>query len=381
MEESNMTATQTAPVLVVVQLSGGNDYLNTVIPYNNPLYRDNRKAVSIGDNQIMHLDSTYGFPTHLAPMKQFWDEGKLAVMHGVGYLDSPRSHFRSMDIWHTCETDKVGTEGWLGRVVREFDPNKENVITAVSFGPCLFRALSVPGVPVACVAGPLENYGFLPGIQDKAQRLAVLDRFSRMYTPIPGSGVMEHLGTTGLDSLKGADILKVAPVKYESNITYPNTSISKKLRGIAQVHFADLGTRVFYCDHGSFDTHAGQNPIHASLWNDLSKGLEAFMADLRAHNKSDNVVILIFSEFGRRVRDNGSGTDHGAAGVTFALGEKVKGGHYGDMPSLDAAKLVQGDLNPNMDFRGIYSTILDKWMHLNPAPIVNGTYEQLGFLN
>ena len=152
-----MAATQKDPVLVVVQLSGGNDYLNTVIPYNNGLYRDNRKAVSVGDNQIMHLDKTYGFPSYLGSMKQFWDEGKLAIMHGVGYLDSPRSHFRSMDIWHTCEPDKVGTEGWLGRVVREFDPKKDNVVTAVSFGPCLFRALSVPGVPVACVAGPLET--------------------------------------------------------------------------------------------------------------------------------------------------------------------------------------------------------------------------------
>jgi uncharacterized protein (DUF1501 family) len=369
------------PVLVVVQLTGGNDYLNTVIPYNNPLYRDNRKAVSIGDNQIVHLDGTFGFPSYLAPVKKFWDEGKLAIMHGVGYLDSPRSHFRSMDIWHTCEADKVGTEGWLGRVVREFDPKKENVVTAVSFGPCLFRALSVPGVPVACVAGRLETYGFLPGIQDKALRQAVLDRFSRMYTPQPGTGVMEYLGTTGLDSLKGADILKVSPSKYKSDVTYPNTSIARKLKGIAQVHLADLGTRVFYCDHGSFDTHAGQNPLHASLWNDLSKGLDAFMADLRAHAKSDNVIVLIFSEFGRRVRDNGSGTDHGAAGVTFVLGEKVKGGHYGDMPSLDARKLVQGDLNPNMDFRGIYSTILDRWMHLNPVPIVNGAYEQPAFLS
>jgi uncharacterized protein (DUF1501 family) len=376
-----MAATQKDPVLVVLQLTGGNDYLNTVIPYNNPIYRDNRKAVSIGDNQIVHLDSTYGFPSYLSPMKQFWDEGKLAIMHGVGYLDSPRSHFRSMDIWHTCEADKVGTEGWLGRVVREFDPKKDNVVTAVSFGPCLFRALSVPGVPVACVAGPLETYGFLPGIQDKEQRLAMLDRFSRMYTPIPGSGVMEYLGTTGLDSLKGADILKVAPIKYKSDVKYPNTSIGRKLRGIAQVHFADLGTRVFYCDHGSFDTHAGQNPLHASLWNDANKGLEAFMADLRAHDKSDNVIVLIFSEFGRRVRDNGSGTDHGAAGVTFVLGDRVKGGHYGEMPSLEASKLVQGDLNPNMDFRGIYSTILDKWMHLDPVPIVNGRYEQPAFLN
>jgi len=376
-----MAAKQKDPVLVVVQLSGGNDYLNTVVPYNNPLYRDNRKAVSIGDNQILRLDNDYGVPSYLAPMKQFWDEGKLAVMHGVGYLDSPRSHFRSMDIWHTCEADKVGTEGWLGRVIREIDPNKQNVITAVSFGPCLFRALSVPGVPVACVAGPLETYGFLPGITEKTQRQAVLDRFSRMYKPIPGSGVMEYMATTGLDSLKGADILKAAPGKYSSEIKYPDSPIGRKLKGIAQVHFADLGTRVFYCDHGSFDTHAGQNPAHASLWTALSKGLEAFMADLRSHDKADNVIILIFSEFGRRVRDNGSGTDHGAAGVTFLIGEKVRGGHYGDMPSLEARKLVQGDLNPNMDFRGIYSAILDKWLHIDPVPIVNGTYEQLAFLN
>src|SRR3989440_9602588 len=376
-----MAATQKDPVLVVVQLSGGNDYLNTVIPYNNPLYRDNRKAVGIGDNQILRLDGDYGFPSFLAPMKRFWGEGKLAIMHGVGYLDSPRVNFRSMDIWPTCEADKVGTEGWLGRVVREFDPKKENVVTAVSFGPCLFRALSVPGVPVACVAGPLETYGFLPGIQDKAQRLAMLERFARMYTPIPGSGVMEYLGTTGLDSLKGADILKVAPSRYRSEAKYPNTSIGRKLKGIAQVHFADLGTRVFYCDHGSFDTHAGQNPIHATLWSDLNKGLEVFMADLREHDRSENVIVLIFSEFGRRVRDNGSGTDHGAAGVTFVLGEKVKGGHYGEMPSMKPEHLVQGDLNPNMDFRSVYSTILDKWLKVNPAPIVNGTFEQPAFLN
>jgi uncharacterized protein (DUF1501 family) len=369
------------PVIVVVQLTGGNDYLNTVIPYNNGLYKDNRKSVGIGDNQILHLDDTYGMPSYLSPMKQFWDEGKLAVMHGVGYLDSPRSHFRSMDIWHTCEAEKVGTEGWLGRVVREFDPKKENVVTAVSFGPCLFRALSVPGVPVACVAGPLETYGFLPGIQEQTQRQKVLEHFSKMYTPEPGSGVMEYLGTTGQDALLGADILKVAPGRYHSQIKYPDTPIGRKLRGIAQVHCADLGTRVFYCDYGSFDTHAGQNPLHQSLWTAVSEGISAFMADLRAQKKSDNVVVLMFSEFGRRVRDNGSGTDHGAAGVTFVLGEKVKGGHYGEMPSLEASKLVQGDLNPNMDFRDIYSTILDKWLGLNPAPIVNGTYQQLAFLN
>ncbi len=303
------------------------------------------------------------------------------MMHGVGYLDSPRSHFRSMDIWHTCEADKVGTEGWLGRVAREIDPKKENVVTTVSFGPCLFRALSVPGVPVACVAGPLEKYGFLPNIQEREQRLKVLERFARMYKPEPGSGVMEYLGTTGLDSLKGADILKVAPQRYKSTVQYPDSSIARKLRGIAQVHMAGLGSRIFYCDHASFDTHAGQAPLHASLWTQVTEGLEAFMADLREHDASDNVIVLMFSEFGRRVRDNGSGTDHGAAGVTFVIGDKVNGGHYGEYPSLKAEKLVQGDLNPSMDFRSIYSTILDKWMGMNPTPIVNGTYEQPAFLN
>ena len=369
------------PVLVVLQLTGGNDYLNTVIPYNDPLYRDNRKAVSIGDNQILHIDKDYGFAPYLSPLKQFWDDGNLALMHGVGYLDSPRSHFRSMDIWHTCEADKVGTEGWLGRVAREIDPNKENVVTTVSFGPCLFRALSVPGVPVACVAGPLEQYGFLPNIQEREQRLKVLERFARMYKPEPGTGVMEYLGTTGLDSLKGADILKVAPQRYKSTVQYPDSSIARKLRGIAQVHFAGLGSRIFYCDHASFDTHAGQGPMHAMLWTQVTEGLKAFMADLRAHDASDNVIVLMFSEFGRRVRDNGSGTDHGAAGVTFVIGDKVKGGHYGEYPSLKAEKLVQGDLNPSMDFRSIYSTILDKWMGMDPVPIVNGTYEQPAFLN
>ena len=131
------------PCVVVLQLTGGNDYINTMIPYNNPLYRDNRPAVGIPDNNIIHLDSNYGIPDYMAPMKKFWDDKKLAVLHGVGFKDSPRSHFRAMDIWHTCEPEKVGTEGWLGRVAREFDPNKENVVQVVSMGPSLPRSLGM----------------------------------------------------------------------------------------------------------------------------------------------------------------------------------------------------------------------------------------------
>ena len=369
------------PCVVVLQLTGGNDYINTMIPYNNPLYRDNRPAVGIADSDMIHIDKDYAIPSYMAPMKKFWDEKKLAVLHGVGFKDSPRSHFRAMDIWHTCEPEKVGTEGWLGRVAREFDPKKENVVQVVSMGPSLPRSLVAPGVPVACVAGPLERYGFLPQVQGN-ERAHVLDRFAKMYAPAIGRGpVMDYLSETAIDSLKGEDIIKVVPAGYSSTVQYPNSPIARKLKGIAQVHIGEIGSRIFYCDHSTFDTHAGQNPGHGNLWSAVSQGIEAFFADLREHNKSDNVIMLLFSEFGRRVHDNGSGTDHGAGGVAFVLGEKVNGGHYGEMPSMKAEHLVQGDLNPNMDFRSIYSTILDKWLGLNPAPIVNGTFEKPAFLN
>src|SRR5712691_7413314 len=376
-----MSATKKDNVLVVLQLSGGNDALNTIVPYSDPLYLENRPAVRVDPERVLPINDAIGFNPNMAPIKELWDQGRVAIIQGIGYPNPVRSHFRSMDIWHTCEPDKVGTEGWLGRVAREYDPNKENVITVVSFGPSLFRALAVPGVPVACVAGPLEKYGFLPSVQERELRLKVLDRFARMYAPVVGSGVMEYLGTTGLDSLKGADVLKVAPQRYASTVKYPETPIARKLRGIAQVHLADLGSRIFYCDHGSFDTHAGQNPGHGGLWSAVTEGLDAFMTDLRQHDHADNVLVLLFSEFGRRVHDNGSGTDHGAAGPAFVLGEKVKGGHYGDYPSLKAEHLVQGDLNPSMDFRSLYSTILEKWLKLDPKPIVGGRFEQPAFLN
>jgi len=369
------------PCVVVLQLTGGNDYINTMIPYNNPLYRDNRPAVGIADGDMVHIDKDYAIPKYMAPMKKFWDDKKLAVLHGVGFKDSPRSHFRAMDIWHTCEPEKVGTEGWLGRVAREFDPKKENVVQVVSMGPSLPRSLVAPGVPVACVAGPLERYGFLPQVQGN-ERAHVLDRFAKMYAPAIGRGaVMDYLSETAIDSLKGEDIIKVVPDSYSSTVQYPNSPIARKLKGIAQVHIGEIGSRIFYCDHSTFDTHAGQNPGHGNLWSAVSQGIEAFFADLREHNKSDNVIMLLFSEFGRRVHDNGSGTDHGAGGVAFVIGEKVKGGHYGEMPSMKAEHLVQGDLDPNMDFRSVYSTILDKWLGLNPAPIVNGTFEKPAFLN
>src|SRR5436190_19375940 len=306
-----MAATQKDPVLVTVQLSGGNDYLNTVIPFNDPLYRDNRPAVGIPDGQILKFDKSYGFHPAMAPLKKVWDQGKLAIVHGVGYPNAPRSHFRSMDIWHTCEPNKLGTEGWLGRATREIDPHKENVLTTVSFGPSLFRALVLPGVPVACVDN-LDTYGLLPGVSEQRQRSRILQWFAHMYSPAVGSGpVMDYLGQTGLDTLQGADILKDAPKMYSSTVQYPETPIAKKLKGIAQVHMANFGTRIFYCDHGSFDSHSNQHGMHDKLWKDLSEGVACFFDDLHEHGVGDNVIMLILSELGCRTRDYGTRNGRG----------------------------------------------------------------------
>ena len=316
----------------------------------------------------------------MGPIKELYDQGKVAVLHGIGYADSPRSHFRSMDIWHTCEPDKVGTEGWAGRLARELDPNKENVLSAINFGHGLPRALVVPGVPVAAIAD-LETYGVLTGISDESQRLKALDLFARMYSPAVGSGmVTDYLRSTGMEAMTGADIVKVAPEMYSSSVEYPNSPISAHLKDIAQVYLADLGTRIFYTQHGSFDTHAGEAGAHPTLWKDVSEGISAFFEDLHAHGQGDNVVMYLFTEFGRRVHDNGSGTDHGAAGAAFAIGDPVKGGMYGRYPSAKAEDLEQGDLVPNYDFRGGYTTILEDWFGLDAKPIVNGSFEKHHFL-
>ena len=375
-----MTSTKKDPVLVVFQLTGANDYLNTIIPYNDPLYRDNRPTVGVPEERIIKVDDQMGFHPEMAPLKHVYDRGDMAIIHGIGYANSPRSHFRSMDIWHTCEPDKLGTEGWLGRATRDIDPNKENILTTVSFGPSLFRALALPGVPVA-VVDDLDNYGLLPNIAGE-QRNKVLDRFARMYSPAIGTGaVMDYLGQTGLDTLEGADILKEAPKIYSSDVEYPDTAIAKKLKGIAQVHMANFGTRIFYVDHGSFDSHSNQLGMHDRLWYDVSHAMDAFLDDLKDHNVDDNVVVLVFTEFGRRTHDNGSGTDHGAGGAAFMFGSGIKGGQYSEFPSLEEKDLEQGDVVPNNDYRGLYSTVLEDWMGLDAKPLVGGLYEKLPILS
>ena len=377
-----MTVTKKDPVLAVLQLSGGNDAMNTIIPYTDPNYVDNRPFVRIPTDQVLPINDKIGFNPAMGPLKALYDQGKVAIIQGVGYPTPSRSHFRSMDIWHTCEPDKIGDEGWLGRAVRDMDPHKENVLTGVNFGRGLPRALAAPGVPVASV-GDLETYGVLTGIDNEDQRIKALDVFSRVYSPMIGKGpVIDYLAQTGLDALKGADILSSAAEQYSSTVEYGNDTVGQYMRNMVQTHLAGFGTRLLYttAPYNSFDTHAGEMANHSRLWTETSRAIADFYEDLKEHDASENVVLLVFTEFGRRVHDNGSGTDHGSGGISFVVGDAVKGGLYGEYPSLEQDKLLEGDLHWNNDFRGLYSTLMEQWMGLDAKPIVGGSFEQMSFI-
>ena len=365
--------------VVVLQLSGGNDALNTVIPYNDERYYDNRPFVNIPQDEALKLDDKLGLNPALAPIKALWDEGKVALINGVGYPNPNRSHFRSMDVWHTAESEKVGDEGWLGKAVRELDPQADNVLTGVNFGRGLPRALYAKGVPVASV-GNLETYGLFPDIKNEAARNLAIEAFTQMYGGSGKDAIANFISQTGTDALRGADILRVAPQRYSSSVEYADNPIADNMKSIAQVMTADLGTRVYYTQHGSFDTHASELTSHAKLWQDVSGAVSDFMDDMKEHGRDKDVVVLLFSEFGRRIRDNGAGTDHGSGGVAFVIGGGVKGGMYGDFPSLEDDKQLEGDLHFSNDFRSTYSTIAERWLGVDPAVVTNGQYEQFDFV-
>ena len=366
------------PVFVVVQLSGGNDFMNAVIPYTNPVYYDNRKLLNVPQDEILPLDNTLGWHPELAPMKELYDKGMVGIVQGIGYPDSNRSHFRGMDIWHTCTPDEVSTVGWLGTTIEHLDPSGSNPLTGVNFGVGLPRAMTKSGVPVTSVSN-LYNYGLLTGIAAEQQRDQALQIFKDMYGQAIGTGpVMEYLSRTGTDVLTGADMINVAPQQYQSSIEYADSPIAKSLRDVARVHTANLGTRIFYTSQGGYDTHANQAPAQPGLFRDLARAVNDFFADLEEHDADDNVVMLIFSEFGRRIYDNGSGTDHGSGGGAYIIGKPIAGGLYSEYPSLERDRWAKGeDMEHTIDYRGIYSTVLEQWLGIEASPIVFGNYEQI----
>ena len=272
--------------LVILELNGGNDALNTVVPYNNGLYYDFRSNIGVAQEEVLKIDGEVGFNPNLGPIKELFDQGSLAVINGIGYPTPNRSHFRSRDIWYTAEPEKVGSQGWLGAAIRDLDSKGENVLTGVNFGRGLPRALVCKGVPVASV-GNLETYGLLPDMADEKVRLNAIDAFSRLYGPTGGKDVVAQvLSETGSNALKGADTLRTAPQKYSSTVEYADNSIAQSLKSAAQVMFSDIGTRVFYTQYQSFDTHSNELQSHGKLWQDVSSALSDFTDDLKAHGLS-----------------------------------------------------------------------------------------------
>ena len=373
-----MTTKNSEKTLVVVQLTGGNDFMNTIVPYTDSHYYDARKKIVLGQDDFLPINDTLAINKNAAPFKRMFDEGNMAIIQGIGYPNSNRSHFRGMDIWHTCEPDKVGSEGWLGLAVREIDTRGENVLTGVNIGQGLPRAMAVAGVPVTSISD-LEGYGVMKRLEQEQLRDKALQAFKDIYGQAIGSGVVaEYIGKTGLDVLRGADMLSEVAENYNSTVEYADNSIAKSLRDVARIHLSGLGTRIFYTNHGGYDTHANEMPAHPKLISDLSGAISDFIDDLEEHEAADDVAILVFTEFGRRMRDNGSGTDHGSGGGAFLFGKNVKGGLYSDYPSLDPANWEHSeDLQHTIDFRGIYGTVLQQWLEIEAKPIVKGDFEQI----
>lgn len=366
------------PVLVVIQLTGGLDFMNTLIPYTEGIYYDSRPTVGIAREIMLPINDTLAFHPSAARLKELYEAGNVAVIQGIGYENSSRSHFRGMDIWHTCEPVKIATEGWVARLIREIDPQSRDPLTCVNFGRGLPRALAGPGVTATSV-GDLDNYGLLTSVEIKEERDSDLDLFKRMYTPAIGAGlVMDYLAQTGRDVIKGADRLKEAPGKYTTSVEWGSNPIAKSLRDVARVHTAGLGTRIFYTQHAGYDYHSHEPLNHGRLLAELSGAISDFLQDLRDHDAADEVTILAFTEFGRRIIDNGSGTDHGSGGGAYIIGSQVNGGLYAEYPSILRKNwLNDEDLRPTIDFRGIYGTVIEQWMGVDPVPIVGGQYEQV----
>jgi uncharacterized protein (DUF1501 family) len=375
------SATPTAQrTLVVVQLSGGNDGLNAVVPYGNGLYYQLRPQIGIAANQVLPLDNQIGLHPNLKSFKALYDKKQLAIIQGVGYPNASRSHFRSMEIWHTARPDlSMPNQGWLGAFMSEVYKVGESPFQCVNFGSSVPQALLTEHAPVAAIQDT-STFQFLVDKRLPTMKDPLLKTFGQVYTkPAQKTPALELVASTWDTTSHGVDVLAGMSEKYQPTTQYPNNPFGKTLQQVAQMLASDVGTRVFYVQLGGFDTHANEKPAHANLMSQLADSLAAFQADLEGHGRADQVLTMGFSEFGRRVKENGSqGTDHGAAGPMFVLGKNVKGGLYGDNPDL--ANLEDGDLRHTVDFRSVYATVIEDWLGAPAKDVLGSNFDRLNFV-
>ncbi len=366
------------PTLVVVQLGGGNDGLNTVVPYAHDEYYRARPHLAVAQQKLLRLTDEVGLHPGLAPLKELYEDGRMAIVQGVGYPNPSRSHFRSMEIWQTADPAGTGPKtGWLGRL---FDSECPDCETALGITLSADMPLAMQGNARRVIA--MENparFGFHP-LQGAGPQ--ELEAFRQLIQPVPGEEpVVDFLTHTEMNALlAAADMQKIAGrLAQDAGSGYPRDPFAQKLRIVAGLIAAGAPTRVYYVGLGGFDTHATQAGRHDRLLESLGKGLGAFVKDIKDKGLQDKVLVMTFSEFGRRVAENASsGTDHGTAAPMLLIGRAVSPGVHGIHPSL--TDLDQGDLKYQIDFRSVYATVLGQWMGVRSDPILGGHFSTMDIL-
>jgi uncharacterized protein (DUF1501 family) len=370
-------ATDPRNVLVVVQLAGGNDGLNTIVPYSDDAYHRVRPALRVAANSVLKIDDRVGFNPVLLGLNELYKSGQVAIVHGVGYPNPNRSHFEATQIWETASPDRPLSTGWLGRYLDKLDRNATGTTSfaGVTLGDTVPSALLAQHVDVPAI-GALNNFQYNAGkdATSKAAAGTLYDGARAGQSPY-----LSLIEDTARTALHGGDILRAKMAGYKTAVTYPGDGFAQQLQLAARIIGSDLGTRIVFVSLGSFDTHAAQRGQQDKLLGSLGNGLLAFYKDLAEHGNANRVLTMTFSEFGRRVSQNASaGTDHGTAAPLLVVGGGIKGGVYGEQPSL--TDLDNGDLKFATDFRAVYATVLERWLGRDAAPIVGDGFARIAFV-
>jgi uncharacterized protein (DUF1501 family) len=360
-------------VVVILQLSGGNDGLNTVIPYRNDLYYKARPKLGIEKSKALSLTDEVGLNPALTGFKDLFDQGHLSILNNVGYPNPDRSHFRSMDIWHTAsQSDQYWNTGWLGRYLDAQCKGCDHPTQAIEIDDVLSLSLKGEHIKGIAVKDPKRLYGTA---NEKFFRDVM-----KNHAGDDGEKPVDYLYKTMAETLSSADYIFKQSRLHPTNASYPKSDLGNSLRTIASLIYSEINTKVYYVSLGSFDTHINQEGQQGRLFNDMNESVSAFVKDLKANNRFQDVMLFTFSEFGRRVSQNASGgTDHGTANNMFFISGGLKQqGILNPMPDL--ADLDEGDLKYKVDFKNAYATVLNKWLGADDKAILSKKYEQLNFI-
>ncbi len=365
--------------LIIIQLAGGNDGLNTVVPYQDGQYHTLRPTIGVKQEDAIPLNDRLAFHPNLKNLKPIWDKGKLAIVESVGYDHPSLSHFQAMDIWQSADPAQARHSGWLSTLVEGAVDNQGHPLGAIALGAALPPALCCPPIP-APVISKADSYRVLPdprNAQLSAQRYDTLTKLYGSYqAPAPYAALLE---STSESAAMSSSALQQVASSYQTSTVYPSTPLGDGLKLFAALINGKQNLRIGYVLLGGFDTHANQLQHHPQLMSTLSEGVSAFVTDLEAHGTDGDTLILTWSEFGRRVAENSSGgTDHGTAAPLFVLGGSVKGGVYGEPPSL--TNLDNGNLKFAVDFRSVYASVLEQWLQADSTAVLGQSFSQIPLL-